>query len=259
MRAAAARAISRRPEAGEKGGVRLAKSLDDVRIFADQMLSHTLVTLQTGAAGRVVKRLLVEEGAAIARELYLSFLVDRATSRVAIIASTEGGMNIEDVAHNTPEKIFTMTIDPATGFSQFHGRQVAFALGLQGRSDQAMREADRQPVPGLHREGHEPSRNQPAHRDGKGRSRLPRREAQFRRQCPLPPSRRHEHARPRRGGPGRGAGLALRPLLREARRQYRLPRERRRPRHGDHGYHQALWRGARELPGRGRRRDRRRR
>ena len=120
------------PEAGEKGGVRIAKSLDDVRTFADQMLSHTLVTLQTGAAGRVVKRLLVEEGAAIARELYLSFLVDRGTSRVAIIASTEGGMNIEDVAHNTPEKIFTITIDPATGFSQFHGRQVAFALGLQG-------------------------------------------------------------------------------------------------------------------------------
>jgi succinyl-CoA synthetase beta subunit len=119
------------PEAGDKGGVRIAKSTDDVRLFADQMLSRTLVTLQTGAAGRVVKRLLVEEGAAIARELYLSFLVDRATSRVAVIASTEGGMNIEDVAHNTPEKIFTMTIDPATGFQQFHGRQVAFALGLK--------------------------------------------------------------------------------------------------------------------------------
>jgi succinyl-CoA synthetase beta subunit len=119
------------PEAGEKGGVRLAKSIDEVRLFADQMLSHTLVTLQTGEAGRVVKRLLIEEGAAIARELYLSFLIDRASSRVAIIASTEGGMNIEDVAHHTPEKIFTLTIDPATGFSQFHGREVAFALGLK--------------------------------------------------------------------------------------------------------------------------------
>jgi len=119
------------PAAGEKGGVRIAKSIDDVRLFADQMLTHTLVTVQTGAAGRVVKRLLIEEGAAIARELYLSFLVDRASSRVAIIASTEGGMNIEDVAHNTPEKIFTLTIDPATGYSQFHGRQVAFALGLK--------------------------------------------------------------------------------------------------------------------------------
>ena len=119
------------PAAGEKGGVRIAKSTDDVRRFADQMLTHTLVTVQTGPAGRVVKRLLVEEGAAIARELYLSFLIDRVTSRVAIIASTEGGMNIEEVAHKTPEKIFTIHIDPATGYSQFHGRQVAFALGLK--------------------------------------------------------------------------------------------------------------------------------
>ena len=102
-------------EAGEKGGVRIAKSADDVRVFADQMLSNTLVTIQTGPAGRVVKRLLVEEGAAIARELYLSFLIDRVTSRVAIIASTEGGMDIEEVAHKTPEKIVTLHIDPATG------------------------------------------------------------------------------------------------------------------------------------------------
>ncbi len=118
-------------EAGEKGGVRIAKSIDDVRSFADQMLTRTLVTIQTGAAGRVVKRLLVEEGAAIARELYLSFLVDRATSRIAIIASTEGGMDIEEVAHATPEKIITLHIDPASGYSQFHGREVAFALGLK--------------------------------------------------------------------------------------------------------------------------------
>ena len=117
--------------AGDKGGVRIAKSVDDVRLFADQMLTNTLVTVQTGPAGRVVKRLLIEEGAAIARELYLSFLIDRATSRVAIIASTEGGMDIEEVAHNTPEKIFTLHIDPATGYSQFHGRRVAFALGLK--------------------------------------------------------------------------------------------------------------------------------
>jgi succinyl-CoA synthetase beta subunit len=119
------------PEAGEKGGVRIAKSIDDVRLFADQMLTHTLVTVQTGPAGRVVKRLLIEEGAAIARELYLSFVVDRASSRVAIIASTEGGMDIEEVAHNTPEKILTLTIDPAAGYSQFYGREVAFALGLK--------------------------------------------------------------------------------------------------------------------------------
>jgi succinyl-CoA synthetase beta subunit len=119
------------PQAGEKGGVRIAKSADDVRLFADQMLTNTLVTVQTGAQGRVVKRLLVEEGADIARELYLSFVVDRASSRVAVIASTEGGMDIEEVAHNTPEKILTLTIDPASGYSQYHGREVAFALGMK--------------------------------------------------------------------------------------------------------------------------------
>jgi succinyl-CoA synthetase beta subunit len=119
------------PQAGGKGGVRVARSTDDVRLFADQMLTNTLVTAQTGAHGRVVKRLLVEEGADIARELYLSFLVDRASSRVAVIASTEGGMDIEEVAHKTPEKILTLTIDPASGYSQFHGREVAFALGLK--------------------------------------------------------------------------------------------------------------------------------
>jgi succinyl-CoA synthetase beta subunit len=117
--------------AGEKGGVRIAKSIDDVRAFADQMLTHTLVTVQTGPHGRVVKRLLIEEGAAIARELYLSMLVDRANGRVSIIASTEGGMDIEEVAHKTPEKILTLAIDPASGYSQFHGRDIAFALGLK--------------------------------------------------------------------------------------------------------------------------------
>ena len=118
-------------DAGEKGGVRIAKSAEDVRAFAQQMLGRTLVTHQTGPAGRVVNRLFVEDGAAIARELYLSFIVDRATSRIAIIASTEGGMDIEEVAHDTPEKILTLNIDPASGYSAFHGRKVAFALGLK--------------------------------------------------------------------------------------------------------------------------------
>ncbi len=119
-------------DAGDKGGVRLAKSIDEVRTFAQQMLNKTLVTIQTGDAGRVVKRLYVEEGSQIDRELYLSALVDRATSRISFIASTEGGMDIEKVAHDTPEKIVTFSIDPASGYSQFHGRKVAFALGLKG-------------------------------------------------------------------------------------------------------------------------------
>ncbi len=122
------------PEAGDKGGVRLARSVDEVREFATQMLGHTLVTHQSGAEGKLVKRLYVEDGSAIARELYLSALIDRATSRLAFICSTEGGMDIEEVAQKTPEKIITLTIDPASGYSPFHGRKIAYALGLEGNA-----------------------------------------------------------------------------------------------------------------------------
>ena len=120
------------PAAGEKGGVRLARSLEEVRAAAAAMLGNTLVTLQTGPAGKTVKRLYIEDGAEIARELYLSAVVDRGTSRVAFIASTEGGMDIEKVAHETPEKIFNLQIDPATGYQPFHGRDIAYALKLTG-------------------------------------------------------------------------------------------------------------------------------
>jgi succinyl-CoA synthetase beta subunit len=128
------------PEAGDKGGVRLAKSLDEVRSFVGQMLGRTLVTLQTGPAGKQVNRLYIEEGADIASEFYLSALVDRVTSRVAFVVSTEGGMDIEKVAHDTPEKILTFSIDPATGIMPHHGRTVAKALGLTG--DLAKQAAD---------------------------------------------------------------------------------------------------------------------
>ena len=120
------------PEAGEKGGVRLARSVDEVKTFAAQMLGNTLVTHQSGPEGKKVQRLYIEDGSAIKRELYLSALIDRATSRLAFICSTEGGMDIEEVAHNTPEKIMTLTIDPAAGFFPFDGRKIAFALGLEG-------------------------------------------------------------------------------------------------------------------------------
>jgi succinyl-CoA synthetase beta subunit len=119
-------------EAGEKGGVRIARSADEAVDFTRQMLGRTLVTHQTGPAGKQVNRIYLEAGAAIARELYLSLLVDRETSRVSFIASTEGGMDIEEVAHNTPGKILTFSVDPATGIQPFHGRKVAFALGLEG-------------------------------------------------------------------------------------------------------------------------------
>src|SRR5258707_7003830 len=120
---------------GKGGGVKVVKSLADLRAEAQRMLGMTLVTHQTGPKGRVVRRLYVEEGAAIARELYLSLLVDRETSRVAVVASTEGGMDIEEVAQSTPEKIVTFPIDPATGPWPHHGALLAKALGLTG--DQA--------------------------------------------------------------------------------------------------------------------------
>jgi len=115
-----------------KGGVRLAKSIEDVEADARDMLGNTLVTVQTGEEGKQVNRLYVTDGVDIAREYYLSMVIDRETSRVAMIVSTEGGMDIEDVAHETPEKITTITIDPATGFQPHHGRAVAFALKLSG-------------------------------------------------------------------------------------------------------------------------------
>ena len=113
-----------------KGGVRLAKSLDEVRAAATDMLGNTLVTIQTGAAGKQVNRLYVTDGVDIEKEFYLALLVDRATSRIAVVASTQGGMDIEAVAHDTPEKIHTILIDPATGIMPHHGRAVAAALEL---------------------------------------------------------------------------------------------------------------------------------
>ncbi|MGV2979667.1 ADP-forming succinate--CoA ligase subunit beta [Camelimonas sp. ID_303_24] len=118
--------------AGEKGGVRLAKSVEEVREFAQQMLGATLVTIQTGEAGKQVNRLYIEDGSDIEKEFYLSMLVDRETGRVAFVVSTEGGMDIEQVAHDTPEKIVSFSVDPATGVMPHHGRAVAKALNLTG-------------------------------------------------------------------------------------------------------------------------------
>jgi succinyl-CoA synthetase beta subunit len=119
-------------EAGEKGGVRLARSIEEVQTHVRQMLGKTLVTHQTGPAGKVVNRIYIEDGSDIARELYLSALVDRVTGCVAFVVSTEGGMDIEEVAHNTPEKIVTFSVDPATGIMPHHGRLVARTLRLSG-------------------------------------------------------------------------------------------------------------------------------
>ena len=126
-------------EAGSKGGVRVSKSIDEVKTNVAQMLGHTLVTIQTGPAGREVNRVYLEDGSKIAKEFYLSLLVDRETSRVSFVVSTEGGMDIEEVARHDPEKITTFSVDPATGVQAHHGRTVARALGLEG--DQAKQAA----------------------------------------------------------------------------------------------------------------------
>ena len=119
--------------AGEKGGVRLTRSATEAAEEARRMLGRTLVTKQTGPAGKQVGRVYIEDGSGIERELYLALLVDRASSRISFVASTEGGMDIEEVAEKTPEKILTFTVDPATGYQPFHGRRIAFGLGLEGK------------------------------------------------------------------------------------------------------------------------------
>ncbi|MCE9507124.1 MAG: ADP-forming succinate--CoA ligase subunit beta [Alphaproteobacteria bacterium] len=118
---------------GKGGGVKVVKSIADVKAAAEKMIGMQLVTHQTGAQGQEVRRIYIEDGCDIGRELYLGMLIDRGTSRVTIMASTEGGMDIEEVAEHHPEKIIKVAIDPAIGFQAFQGRQIAFALGLEGK------------------------------------------------------------------------------------------------------------------------------
>jgi len=134
-----------------RGGVRVVKSLEDVRAAAEAMIGKTLVTRQTGEQGKVVSRVYVEDGCDIARELYLGLLVDRATSRLTIMASTEGGMEIEEVAEKHPERILKVAIDPASGLSGFHARRLAFGLGLKGQQVASFTKF----VTALHRAFHE--------------------------------------------------------------------------------------------------------
>ena len=120
-------------DAGDKGGVRLTKSVEEAATEAKKMLGRTLVTHQTGLAGKQVNRIYIEAGSGIERELYLALLVDRVTSRISFVCSTEGGMDIEEVAASTPEKILSFSVDPATGYQAYHGRRIAFSLGLTGK------------------------------------------------------------------------------------------------------------------------------
>jgi succinyl-CoA synthetase beta subunit len=127
-----------------KGGVRLARSIDEVRANAEEMLGKTLVTVQTGAEGKQVNRLYITDGVDIAKEYYLALLVDRGSSRIAMVVSTEGGMDIEKVAHDTPERITTIHIDPAQGFQPHHGRALAYALKLEGDLNKQAQKLGRQ-------------------------------------------------------------------------------------------------------------------
>ena len=119
---------------GKGGGVKVVKSIEEVKKVASEIIGMNLITHQTGPAGKQVNQVYIEDGCAIANELYVSLLVDRETSRIAIIASSEGGMDIEEVAASTPEKIISVNIDPVSGLSGFHCRKIAFAIGLSGKA-----------------------------------------------------------------------------------------------------------------------------
>ncbi len=121
-------------DAGDAGGVRITKSVTEAADEAKKMLGRTLVTHQSGPAGKQVNRIYIEDGAAIDKEFYLALLVDRQSSSISFVCSTEGGMDIEEVAASTPEKILSFSVDPATGYQGFHGRRIAFALGLEGKA-----------------------------------------------------------------------------------------------------------------------------
>ena len=120
-------------DAGDAGGVRLAYSIEEAEKSAKAMLGRTLVTKQTGPSGKLVNRIYIEDGSGIKKEFYLAILVDRQSSRISFVASTEGGMDIEEVANSTPEKILSFSIDPATGYQGYHGRRIAFSLGLDNK------------------------------------------------------------------------------------------------------------------------------
>ena len=120
-------------DAGTKGGVRITKSVEEAASEAKKMLGRTLVTHQTGPIGKQVNRVYIEDGSDITRELYLAILVDRQSSRISFVCSTEGGMDIEAVAATSPEKILSFSIDPTTSFQPYHGRRIAFMLGLEGK------------------------------------------------------------------------------------------------------------------------------
>jgi succinyl-CoA synthetase beta subunit len=228
------------PEAGEKGGVRLAFSKEDVKKFAEQMLGKHLVTAQTGPEGKQVNRLYIEDGADIDRELYLSMLVDRSTSRVAFMVSTEGGMDIEQVAHDTPEKILTLSIDPDTGVTDADIAKLNEALKLDGTAA----EDGKKLFPILYKAFTEKDMSllevNPLIVMEDGHLRVLDAKVSFDGNALFRHSRHRRPARQDRGRREGNRGLRMGPRLHRPRRHHRLHGQRRRPRHGDDGYHQAV-------------------
>ncbi len=238
---------------GKGGGVKLAKSPDEAATLAGQILGMKLVTPQTGEEGRIVRRLLIEEGLDIKRELYLSMLVDRAVGAPVFMASTAGGMEIEEVAHKNPEAILREPIHPASGFQPYHARKLAFGLGLPAE----MLKVASAFFESLYRasgNGRVAAGNQSLRRDRRRQAGRARREGDSRRQRALSPSRIQGAARSGRRNSARSGSLEIQTQLHQARRHHRLHGERRGPGDGHDGHHQAERRQPGEFSGRGRRR-----
>ena len=239
---------------GKGGGVKLANSVGKVSELADQMIGSTLVTAQTGETGKRVHRVLIERASRIDREFYLSMIVDRVSQKIVVIASAEGGVEIEQVAADRPDAIHTEYVDPGVGLLDFQCRKVATAIGLAEprRVVHTTAEAD---LPALPRQGLPAARDQPVHRDRGRRPGGARLQDAVRRQRAVPAVGRRRAPRLRRGGPEGGRCVRPRPQLRGAGRERRLHRERRGPRDGHDGRDRPPRRTSGELPRRRRRRE----
>ena len=201
---------------GKGGGVKLAKSPDEAATLAGQILGMKLVTPQTGEEGRIVRRLLIEEGLDIKRELYLGVLVDRAVGAPIFMASAAGGMEIEEVAKDRPEAILREAIDPATGFQPYQARKLAFGLGLTRRTSERRCAVFSIAVSRVRRDGCFAARNQSMRRNRRRQTRRARRKSDFRRQRALSPSRVQGSSRPRRRNAARSGSLEVQIELHQA-------------------------------------------
>ena len=174
---------------GKGGGVKVVKNPGEAHAIAGRILGMQLVTHQTGPEGRTVSRVLIEQGLDIARELYLGLVIDRSTERPVLMVSPDGGVEIEKVAEETPERIFKALIDPALGLQPYQARELAFSLGLKGDQVAKAVKLMMARLPGVRRDGRVNGRDQPAHRDRERRSARARRQAELRRQRLVSPRR----------------------------------------------------------------------